>query len=126
MSVAPGKRLEPAHPAPVKPLEMPLAASIKTHMLKLFHRSKSTRQPRDMVIPNKRTEHVATRPPVASMVDPYPMAMGVVSNGAVARSSLPVPERRAGSVRKKEVPARQNRVSPHSFSSKLKVTKKII
>lgn len=92
----PGKRVEQVRAA--KSPEMPLATSIKTHMLKLLHRSKSTRNSRDMVIPNKRFETSRTAPPVTALVDPYPMAMGVVSNGA-ARSSLPVPEKKPGSMR---------------------------
>lgn len=92
----PGKRLEQIRA--VKPTEMPLATSIKTHMLKLLHRSKSTRHSRDMVIPNKRIEANRGSTPVSALVDPYPMAIGVVSNGAV-RSSLPVPEKKSGSMR---------------------------
>lgn len=87
--------------------EMPLAATVKSQMLRLLRRSKSTRAPRcesparnsrkkgggdtAMVIPNKRVSVLVDCPPAPSngmvtIVEPYAMALGAavtaVSSGS--------------------------------------------
>lgn len=109
-----------------KVTEMPLATTVKNQMLKLLRRSKSTRstshpREKDMVIPNKRfstngtqrnrftanPEHSAPNGHPVAMVDPYPMAMGVVSTNGTGRQ---VPEKKGGSMRIRETRERIRRV----------------
>ncbi|KAL0274269.1 UNVERIFIED_CONTAM: hypothetical protein PYX00_006735 [Menopon gallinae] len=96
-----------------KVTDMPLATTVKNQMLKLLRRSKSTRshsqnREKDMVIPNKRysvlanPQHSVPNGHAVAMVDPYPMAMGVVSNGT--GRNLPVPEKKSVSTRIRDTP----------------------
>lgn len=96
-----------------KVTDMPLATTVKNQMLKLLRRSKSTRshsqnRETDMVIPNKRysvlanPHHSVPNGHAVAMVDPYPMAMGVVSNGT--GRNLPVPEKKSSSTRIRDTP----------------------
>lgn len=88
-----------------KVTEMPLATTVKNQMLKLLRRSKSTRSPsrnreKSIVIPNKRYS-IVTASDVSSpnghavaVVDPYPMAMGVVPANGNGRN-IPPTERKS-------------------------------
>ncbi|EEB18300.1 hypothetical protein Phum_PHUM509250 [Pediculus humanus corporis] len=82
-----------------KVTDMPLATTVKNQMLKLLRRSKSTRsssrnrEKSSIVISNKRYSFVASSPisapngHAATVVDPYPMAMGVVGANGTGRSN---------------------------------------
>ncbi|KAE8738740.1 hypothetical protein FOCC_FOCC015750, partial [Frankliniella occidentalis] len=65
--------------------DMPLAATVKNHMLRLLRRSKSTRSPspnnRAMVIPNKGL----SSPPV--IVEPFPISLGSAAPAPQTRHS---------------------------------------
>ncbi|KAK6622993.1 hypothetical protein RUM43_008845 [Polyplax serrata] len=88
-----------------KVTEMPLATTVKNQMLKLLRRSKSTRSTsrnceKSIVISNhKRYSLVASSQVPApnghtvAVVDPYPMAMGVVAANGTGRSN-PSPEKK--------------------------------
>lgn len=73
---------------------MPLAATVKTHVLRLLRRSKSSRSPSPgqsrpgrqgpaaMVIPNKQTAAVQSPQSPAVIVEPFPMTLGSAAGSA--------------------------------------------
>ncbi|RZF33141.1 hypothetical protein LSTR_LSTR004827 [Laodelphax striatellus] len=63
---------------------MPLVATLKSQMLRLLRRSKSTRVPPSssaMVIPNKRYSVLVPESP-SVIVEPFPMALGTLAPAA--------------------------------------------